>query len=290
MKYALNMPPFGDFADPRALADLARDAESAGWDGFFIWDHVFFDPSFHANLDPWVGLAAVALTTTRIRIGTMVTPVARRRPWNLARQTVSVDQLSNGRLTLSVGLGDPVQWDFGFFNEETDAKQRAVRLDEGLDILTGLWRGEDFAYSGTAYQMKQVRFRPTPVQQPRIPIWVGGNYPNHPPMRRAAKYDGVVPLKWGAGDGLSVEDWRDTLTYIKQHRTSDAPFDAVHSGNSGDDPQADARHIHDLAEVGVTWWAEAVDPWRYGQDWEAQWRPELSKKMHERVLQGPPKG
>jgi alkanesulfonate monooxygenase SsuD/methylene tetrahydromethanopterin reductase-like flavin-dependent oxidoreductase (luciferase family) len=115
MKFGISLPPFAEFADVRFLAEIARDAESAGWDGFFLWDHVFFDPSFHPNADPWVALGAMAMTTSRIRLGTMITPLARRRPWIVARQTVSVDLASNGRLTLGVGLGDPAQWDYGFF-------------------------------------------------------------------------------------------------------------------------------------------------------------------------------
>ena len=164
MQYALTIPPFGDFADPHVLIYAARRAEAAGWDGFFIWDHVFFDPSFHPNLDPWVGLAAVANATTRMRIGTLITPVARRLPWKLARETVTLDRLSNGRLTLGVGLGDRVQWDFGFFHEETDAKVRAKRLDEGLDILNGLWSGVPFSYHGERYQIDRMTFQPTPIQ------------------------------------------------------------------------------------------------------------------------------
>src|SRR5512144_2908637 len=130
MRFGISIPAFADFSDPRALAELARDAETAGWDGFFIWDAIFFDPTFHPIADPLVALAAVALRTHDMSIGTMITPVARRRPWKLARETVSVDRLSNGRLILGVGLGDPVQWDFGFFDEVTDSKTRARRLDE----------------------------------------------------------------------------------------------------------------------------------------------------------------
>ena len=181
MQYGINLPPFGDFGDPRALAELAHEAEQAGWDGFFIWDHIIFDPSFHPMVDPCVGLAAVALSTSRIRIGTMLTPLPRRRPWKLARETVSLDRLSNGRLILGVGIGDPVQWDYGFFGEETDARVRAQHLDEGLDIVAGLWSGERFSYQGQHYQLQEMIFLPKPVQ-PRIPIWVGGNWPNKPPL------------------------------------------------------------------------------------------------------------
>src|SRR5512138_1020692 len=127
MHFGITIPPFADFSDPRVLADLAHDAESAGWDGFFIWDHIFFDPTFHPIADPWVSLAAVAMNTHSMRIGTMITPLARRRPWKLAGETFSIDRLSDGRLMLGVGLGDPAQWDYGFFDEVTDAKVRDRR-------------------------------------------------------------------------------------------------------------------------------------------------------------------
>jgi alkanesulfonate monooxygenase SsuD/methylene tetrahydromethanopterin reductase-like flavin-dependent oxidoreductase (luciferase family) len=162
MRYGINLPPFGDFSVVGALVELAREAEAAGWDGFFLWDHVIFDPSWHPIADPWIALTAVALSTQRLRFGTMVTPLARRRPWQLARQTATLDRLSGGRLILGVGLGDPVQWDFGFFGEEVDARLRAQRLDEGLEIVTGLWRGEPFAYLGEQYRLEEVRFLPTP--------------------------------------------------------------------------------------------------------------------------------
>src|SRR5215203_3437960 len=122
MRFGITLPPFADFANINFLAEIAKEADLLGWDGFFIWDHVFFDPTFHPNVDPWVALAVIASHTSKIRLGTLITPLARRRPWVLARQTASVDQVSNGRLTLGVGLGDPVQWDFGFFNEPTDNK------------------------------------------------------------------------------------------------------------------------------------------------------------------------
>ena len=199
MRFGMSVPAFADFSDPRVLAELAHDAEAAGWDGFFIWDAIFFDPTFHPMADPWVSRAAVALSTQRLRIGIMVTPIARRRPWKLARETVSVDRLSKGRLILGIGLGDPAQWDFGFFDEPTDPKVRARLLDEGLDILTGLWSGQPFSYQGEKYNVKEVTFRPTPVQSPRIPIWVGGWWPNKPPLRRAAPRAGTESARSRAG-------------------------------------------------------------------------------------------
>jgi alkanesulfonate monooxygenase SsuD/methylene tetrahydromethanopterin reductase-like flavin-dependent oxidoreductase (luciferase family) len=288
MKYGVGVPPFSDYADARYLARMAREAEDAGWDGFFIWDHIFFDPSFHPMADPWVALAAIAMNTQRIRIGTVVTPLARRRPWKLARETVSVDRLSDGRLTLGVGLGDPVQWDFGFFGEERDNKVRAKKLDEGLDILTGLWSGERFSYTGEHYQMEEVLFLPRPAQTPRIPVWVGGGWDKHAPMRRAARWEGYVPLKMSST--LTPEEWRDIMGYIRQHRTSDAPFDFVHSGATpGDDPAKAAEIVQPYIEVGVTWWTESVDPWRFGLHWEAQIPSESIRQMDERIRQGPPR-
>ncbi|HEX5837684.1 MAG TPA: LLM class flavin-dependent oxidoreductase [Anaerolineales bacterium] len=288
MRFGITLPAFADFSDPRALAKLAHEAESVGWDGFFIWDHIFFDPTFHPVADTWVALAAVALHTEHLRIGTMITPVARRRPWKLARETVSVDQLSNGRLTLGVGLGDPVQWDFGFFEEETDARARARRLDAGLDVLTGLWTGEPFSYAGEQYNVKEVTFRPTPVQSPRIPIWVGGWWPNKPPLRRAARWDGVCPGKWGGT--ITPDEWRELLAYIQKYRTAKTPFDAVHSSvTPGEDLAKAAEQVKPYADAGVTWWVEPVDPWRFGWNWEEPWNPKATEQMRERTLQGPPR-
>lgn len=288
MRFGISIPPFADFSDPRVLADLAHDAESAGWDGFFIWDHIFFDPTFHPIADPWVSLAAVALNTHSMRIGTMITPIARRRPWKLARETVSIDRLSDGRLILGVGLGDPAQWDYGFFDEVTDNKVRARRLDEGLDILTGLWHAEPFSYQGEQYNVQEVTFRPAPAQSPRIPIWVGGWWPNKAPLRRAARWDGVCPVK---GDGsMTPGEWRELLAYIQKHRTSNQPFEAVHSGATpGEDRAKSAVLIEPYSEAGVTWWIEPIDPWRFGWSYEVPWDPQATVLMRERVRQGPPK-
>ena len=241
---------FADFSDPRRLAELAHEAEVAGWDGFFIWDAMFFYPTFHPIADPWVSLAAVAMHTQRLQIGTLVTPIARRRPWKLARETVSVDRLSNGRLILGVGLGDSVQWDFGFFDEVT--------------------------------------FRPTPVQSPRIPIWVGGWWPNKPPLCRAARWDGVCPIKWGVS--ITPAEWREILAYVQEHRTSSAPLDAVHSGPTPvDNPAEAAAIVEPYADAGVTWWIEPVDPWLFGWSYEVPWPPEATVLVRERIQQGPPR-
>lgn len=287
MQYGLNLPPFGEYSDARYLANIAREAEEAGWDGFFIWDHMIFDPSWHPIGDTWVGLAAVAMNTSRVKIGSLLTPLPRRRPWKLAREAVAVDQLSNGRLILGVGIGDPVVWEFGFFGEETDAKVRAEQLDEGLEILMGLWSGEMFNYTGKHYQLEPMKFTPRPVQTPRIPIWVGGNWPNKRPFRRAARWDGVLPIV-RPGD-QTEQDWHDLVAYVNQHRTADGPYDIVLSGQtSGANTPEDQEVLRKAAGVGATWWIEDVSPWRFGFDWEAAWSSDASELMNERIRKGPP--
>jgi alkanesulfonate monooxygenase SsuD/methylene tetrahydromethanopterin reductase-like flavin-dependent oxidoreductase (luciferase family) len=288
MLYGISIPPFGDYADARVLADLAREAEAAEWDGFFLWDHMIFDPSGHAIADPWTALAAVAMRTERMRIGTLITPVARRRPWKLARETVTLDRLSGGRLTLGVGLGDPARWDFGFFGEDEDPRVRAARLDEGLEVLAGLWRGEPFSHQGDHYQVQAVRFQPRAAQQPRIPVWVGGAWPHRRPARRAARWDGFFPISFG--DPITPNTWRAILAYIALHRESSAPFDAVQSGaTDGADRARAAEMVAPYADVGVTWWMEDVSPYRFGRRWEDPWTAHDERLMAERVRQGPPR-
>ncbi|HZU14099.1 MAG TPA: LLM class flavin-dependent oxidoreductase [Chloroflexota bacterium] len=288
MKFAIHLPAFGEYAEPRAVADLAREAERAGWDGLFLWDHVIFTPNFYPMTDPFIALAAAAVQTDRLRLGTLLTPLPRRRPWKVARETVALDRLSGGRFILGVGLGDPAQWDYGFFGEDEDARVRAEKLDEGLALLGGLWSGELVGHEGTHYRMHEVRFQPTPLQRPRIPVWVGGWYPNKPPMRRAARWDGVAPGHLERQ--LTPEEWREILTYIAQHRTSSEPFDAVHSGGqtTGTDRAGDAATVRPYGEAGVTWWLEDVSPWRFGLRWEDELTPARTRPIRERVLAGPP--
>jgi alkanesulfonate monooxygenase SsuD/methylene tetrahydromethanopterin reductase-like flavin-dependent oxidoreductase (luciferase family) len=223
MKYGVHLPNFGAFGDARVLAEMAVLAEQAGWDGFFIWDHLLFcEPDKNAHVDPWVGLTAVAMRTERIIFGPLVTAIPRRRPWKLARETVSLQNLSGGRLVLGVGLGDPVEWEYRFFHEETDAKIRAEKLDEGLAILQGLWSGETFGFTGKHYQLEPMTFLPKPVKP--IPIWVGGYLPHKRPFRRAARFDGVVP---GRLDGsFAPEDVRRGACLFGTRRPHPLPLDS----------------------------------------------------------------
>src|SRR5690348_8119157 len=176
--------------DPNDLIELGVAAEEAGFDGYFLWDHIVFSNRGDGPpvQDPWSILSVVAARTSRIAIGTVVTPVPRRRPWQLARQTTTLDLLSNGRVVLGVGIGSPAYGDFGIFHEPSGDRERAALLDEGLDVLAGLWSGEAFSYTGKHLNVDQVRFTPVPVQRPRIPVWVAGTLPAPRPIARAGRW------------------------------------------------------------------------------------------------------
>ena len=253
MRYGVELAPWGELSDPATLARLARVAEGAGWDGFFLWDAMLHDPGGLPKADPWISLAAIAVATERIRIGTMVTPLPRRRPWQLARETVTLDHLSQGRLILGVGLGDPSLEEFEWFGEVgVDHSTRARMLDEGLVILDGLWSGRPFAFSGEFYQLHEMTFLPRPVQPPRIPIWVGGWWPAKGPMRRAARWDGAYP---GRADGpMPIADVAAAVAYIRSQRAGGAAFEIV----VGDRPaqievERLAERVHGLETAGATW-------------------------------------
>jgi alkanesulfonate monooxygenase SsuD/methylene tetrahydromethanopterin reductase-like flavin-dependent oxidoreductase (luciferase family) len=257
LHFGILVPNFGDCCgSARKLADLAVLGEGAGWDGFFVFDHILYSGGLEVPVvDPWVALAAIAVETNRIRIGTLSTPIARRRPWKLARETISVDHLSAGRLILGVALGDPVDLDFESFNEDTDDRVRARKLDEGLDILEGLWRGERFSYNGTYYRVREVRFLPRCLQSPRIPIWVSGRWPRKAPFLRAARWDGVFPLGLARGSKLGPDEVREVITFIKKQRPDISSYDVVAtSGGDGQTPALDLLSAYET--VGVSWWMQ----------------------------------
>jgi alkanesulfonate monooxygenase SsuD/methylene tetrahydromethanopterin reductase-like flavin-dependent oxidoreductase (luciferase family) len=224
MHFAIDTPNFGDYADPHLLAQFAREAEHAGWDGFFLWDHIGAGWPYPVG-DPWVQLAAMAMTTERIKLGTTVTPLPRRRPWQLARQVVTLDHLSRGRVILGVGIGSDSAQEYSCFGESSGDRVHAAMLDEGLAILEGLWRGQPFSYQGVHYQLDHAQFLPTPMQEPRVPIWVAGIWPQKRPFRRAAQWDGVCPI--GRERIPTPEDIQEMLGYIRQYRQADKPFDVV---------------------------------------------------------------
>jgi alkanesulfonate monooxygenase SsuD/methylene tetrahydromethanopterin reductase-like flavin-dependent oxidoreductase (luciferase family) len=283
MKFGIYLPNFGPYGDSRVLANLAQDAEGSGWDGFFIWDHIA--EWALPMVDPWVALAAIAVSTQRIRIGTTVTPLPRRRPWKLAREAVSIDHLSGGRLTLGVGIGGgQIEWDH--LGEQPDLKKRGAMLDEALSVLVGLWRGEPFSFMGQYYQIEKAHFLPKPLQQPHIPIWVGGMWPNKAPFRRAAKWDGVFPLfdVWENEAELAQLD--DMVHFVRKHRTNELPFDIVIMGVTTDaESKESVELVEQRAALGATWWLEALTPFRADKGFEDEWPVEA---LRERVLQGPP--
>jgi alkanesulfonate monooxygenase SsuD/methylene tetrahydromethanopterin reductase-like flavin-dependent oxidoreductase (luciferase family) len=272
MQYAVNIPNFGSGGDPRTLVELARRAEAAGWDGFFVWDHVLVDPSWRVEIaDPWVALAAIAQATERVRFGPMVAALPRQRPWMLARAAVSLDRLSGGRLVLGVGLGWPSGAEFGHFGEETDVRGRAEMLDEGLAILDGLWRGEPFAFEGAHYRVAEATFLPRALQEPRIPVWVGSLRPGpEAPLRRAARWDGFypasddafVPLEVFARDVARVRELRAAAGFGPE-----VPYDVSAGGSTpADDRAAAAATVAGFAAAGATWWQEIVSDWLGGLD------------------------
>jgi alkanesulfonate monooxygenase SsuD/methylene tetrahydromethanopterin reductase-like flavin-dependent oxidoreductase (luciferase family) len=265
VRFGVSLPNVG--IDPASLVELAVDAERAGWDGVFVWDAIF-------GINPWVELTAMAGRTERVRLGPLVTPLARRRPWTLAGETASLDRLARGRLILPVGLGAEEQ-NWAKVGEEESNRLKAKRLDEGLAILTGLWTGEAFSYGGEIFQVKDVTLDLKPAQSPRIPIWVSGSWPNPPETqrRRMLRWDGVL--------GGPDVDFRSLRAYLDANRESATPFDLITEGDTpGDDAGRAAGIIQPLADAGVTWWLEAA--------WRKMDTSEGLAGLRQRIQQGPP--
>jgi alkanesulfonate monooxygenase SsuD/methylene tetrahydromethanopterin reductase-like flavin-dependent oxidoreductase (luciferase family) len=263
MRFSINIPNFGDFADPRTVAQVAVAAETAGWDGLFVWDHVVHDKRARRGQpfgDPWVLLTAAALATSRLRLGALVTPVPRRRPEQLARQVATLDVLTGGRMVFAAGLGGPIDDEYGSFGDTTDPRVLAGRLDEGLDLLRRYWSGEPVNHDGTHYRVHDAALQPATVQQPRPPVWIGGYWPRRAPMRRAARWDGAVPLFATARHGQipAVDEVQDLVAYIHEHRGDRRaePFEIVLGGRTPGDPTKAGAIIEPLAEAGATWWDE----------------------------------
>lgn len=236
------------------MARLAAEAEEAGWAGVFVWDHVRYRSSVMHVADPWITLAAIACATARVSIGPMVTPLTRRRPQKLARETVSLDRLSGGRLILGVGLGVDTSRELSAFGEETEPRLLGRRLDEGLELLEALWSGEPVEHRGEAFVADGVRFLPTAIQQPRIPVWVAARHPNRAPLRRAARYEGLVPIELDR-----PEDLVDMLAVVADHRVVPDPLAVATQGWPHDDPRP-------WADAGATWWLVRFDPFTVSVD------------------------
>jgi alkanesulfonate monooxygenase SsuD/methylene tetrahydromethanopterin reductase-like flavin-dependent oxidoreductase (luciferase family) len=265
MKYGLYLPTGGVCGDPRFLVELGQLAEESGWDGVFLEDYIVYQgEAAEPTCDPWIALAAIAVRTQRLRLGTAVTPLPRRRPWKVAREAAAIDQLSDGRMILGVGLGDvgdSIVSDASFthFGEVTDRRARAEMLDEGLAIITGLWTGEPFEFRGNHFTVDRVTFLPTPVQMPRIPIWIGGAFPNPGPLRRAARWDGSMLYKQAPDDAEA--DMTPTDVRVLRDQAGERPYDIAVGGRARNaDWDAEREWIDAVAAAGATWWSEWVAP------------------------------
>ena len=294
MQYGLYVQNFGEYGDPHNLVALALDAEQSGWDGLFMWDHLqLYRNSDVPVVDAWIALAAIAARTERLRLGPVITPLARRRPWKVAREIASLDQLSRGRVVFGAGLGAPPDAEFECFGEDPSDRVRARKLDEALAVVDGLLKDETFSHDGEFFHVDRVKFVPRALQSPRVPIWIAGFWPNKPPMRRAARWDGVFPLKlppvplarlkpgaapW-SGLWLQPHELAEAAKYVDRHRTSRGPFDVVASGATppGDNGKGQ-KIVSGFSDAGATWWLEWLDEQRG-----------TFAEMREHVRKGPPR-
>jgi len=254
VKRAVSMP---NMTSPATLVELAVLAEAAGYDGVFLWDHVvYLDVLGAPTVDPWVVLGAIAHATETVRLGPLVTPLSRRRPWRVAQEVCTLDHLSGGRAVLGVGLGWPVEEDFARFGEVTDDRERAALLDDGLAVIDDAWRGS---------------LRPAPVQQPRPPVWVAGMWPNRKPFDRAARWDGICPLKLVAEMDevplLRPDELAACVAYVRERRRDGAPFDVVVSPHWEHTPA-------EYEDAGATWLVT-------GTSLDADWPDELRRRLQQ---------
>jgi alkanesulfonate monooxygenase SsuD/methylene tetrahydromethanopterin reductase-like flavin-dependent oxidoreductase (luciferase family) len=271
MKFGFYTPNFGFCGDARTLADLAHEAEESGWEGFFIWDHLqFIEPA----ADPWVALTAMAMRTERIRLGPLVTPVPRRHVAKLAREVITLDHLSGGRVILGVGTGFASLPDYAAFGDGSDPRIRGAQLDEGLALLAELWSGGPVKHHGGYYHVDCGAFQPA-LQRPRVPVWVAATWPAKKPLRRAARWDGIAPT---AAGGLEVapEDLRRIVNEVGERRGAGSPFDVVRFGKTRD--PRDTKTVEACAEAGATWWLEYIYTWETSLE-----------ATRERLHQGPPR-
>jgi alkanesulfonate monooxygenase SsuD/methylene tetrahydromethanopterin reductase-like flavin-dependent oxidoreductase (luciferase family) len=281
MKFGIDLPNFGWFGDIDTLVEIAVEAEDAGWEGLFLWDHMLVfkqDDMVLPFVDPWIALAAIACNTSKLILGPLVTPLPRRRPWKVAREALSIDHLSKGRLVLGVGIGAPPDIEFEYFGEISDDKKRAEMLDESLEIITGLWSGKPFSFKGTHYSLEEMTFLPRPKQEPRIPIWVGGGIPNKAPFRRAARYDGVAPVHSKWPEPVTPKLLGDVLEIVNGERGNLENYDVVICDQTtGTDDKQDQEIVESWSEVGATWFMEDINGMRAELD-----------ELRERIRMGPP--
>lgn len=277
MRAAVGVPNVGIFGDPQALVRLAVAAEAAGWDGFFLWDHLLYREPEWPVVDPIVVMSAIAARTERIQLGLMVLALPRRRPGQTAKELATLDVLGNGRLIVGAGLGS-LAGEYEAFGASADARVRADLLDESLEVITELWTGEVVSHHGHRFTVDNVQMLPRPAQSPRPRIWGAGRWPARRPFRRAARLDGVMPTHrdFGLGTTMPPAALAEIVRYVSEHRPSDEPFDVALEGQT--DGSGDVERPRDYATAGATWWVEALG-------W---WRGDLGA-AEQRVADGPPR-
>jgi alkanesulfonate monooxygenase SsuD/methylene tetrahydromethanopterin reductase-like flavin-dependent oxidoreductase (luciferase family) len=263
VQHALFLPLFDELAEPSVVATLSAQAEQAGWDGVFVWDHLAYREPVVDVADPWITLAAIACATSKVRIGPMVTPLPRRRPVKLAREITSLDRLSHGRVTLGVGIGGDGAGELSSTGEQLDAVVRGAMLDEGLAVLAEAWTGEPMHHRGEHYLADGLTLRPTPLQRPGPSVWVAARYGNRKPLRRAARHDGVFPIGLPGADQLE-----EVLRGIGPVRPG---YDVAVAGPPGTDPRP-------YADAGATWWLTSFPAYGLTRD-----------AVRGTVLDGPPR-
>lgn len=251
----------------------ARAAEDAGWDGVFTWDGIHVGDATEVH-DPWVLMSAFAMATDRVRIGALIQPLARRRPWKVAREAATLDHVSHGRFVLCVGLGAPDDSGWARVGEPADRRTRAEKLDETLSILEGLWTGEPFGFDGRHYRFPPMAFRPRPVQRPRVPIWVVGAWPSERSMDRAARYDGVLPHAL-SGAGVTPEVLAEVRAWLADRREAGLEgYEIVVEGLT--EPGDASDELRAMRDAGATWFVHS--------DWEAG-----PSELRRRIEAGPPR-
>lgn len=277
MNFGVGVPNVGVFADPDLLIELAKKAETSGWDGFFLWDHLLYSNPEPGAVEPWSVIGAIAALTVRMRLGVLVTAVPRRQPALLAQQVATIDLISKGRCIFGAGLGSRDD-EYARFGEDPDLIQRSKRLDEGLDLIRALWSSDVVRFEGEMFTVDEVDLLPRPAQRPHPPIWVAGRWPNKRPFERAARFDGVMPTHAGHGHEsfMSPGELQQIVSFVEDRRSGDRTFDVVMEGMSDGPAHLDQLQA-DYAEVGLTWWIEKLGWWRGG----------INAAM-ERIAAGPP--
>lgn len=278
MRFAFNFPIFDHLADVRLLADLAVEVEDAGWDRVLVWDHVNLAEYGLANggphVDPWIALALMAERTEQIELGTCVTPVPRRRPVKLAREILTLHELSGGRFVFGAGMGDGVS-EYERLGEETDGRTRGQMLDEALEILQAVFAGDALDHHGDCYTVVSDPMIDTPVD---VPIIVAGTWPNPRPFERAARFDGVYAVRVGWVDPLGPDDVAAIRSFVSDRRTTDAPFELAVTGGGSADEDANRRRAEGLEAAGATMWVDGTVP-----------RFESLDDARRRIRRGPPR-